>query len=194
MSVFCFPRCPIAVGYACQRKLPSPGFQVEVVMIDYDGTVPTRSKADSSSKQTDGSSGYVPASNAGITASSNRNKLSGSEDKDDVFSDSDGEETEASKSRKAQATSGAGSAATGLVSNTTAEEIENLKHRADQLSLRSEEPAQNAASKEHSDGTGKPASALKISNVDSAGASHIKAIAADASVFSFGDEEDFESD
>ncbi|CBI21370.3 unnamed protein product, partial [Vitis vinifera] len=31
-----------------KRKLPSPGFQVEVVMIDYDGTIQTRFKSDSS--------------------------------------------------------------------------------------------------------------------------------------------------
>lgn len=178
-----------------KRKLPSPGFQVEVVMIDYNGTLPTRSAADSTSKQSDDSSGSVPTSNAGVTANSNQSKVSGNEDNDDVFSDSEGEETSASKSRKAQATSGAQSAATGRASNTTAEKIGNLTHKTDQLSLRSEEPTQSNASKEiTSDGTGKPASGLETPNMDSLGASDIKAIAADASVFTFGDEDDFESD
>ena len=165
------------------------------MMIDYNGTLPTRSAADSTSKQSDDSSGSVPTSNAGVTANSNRSKVSGNEDNDDVFSDSEGEETSASKSRKAQATSGAQSAAVGHASNTRAEKIGNLTHKTDQLSLRSEEPTQSNASKEiTSDGTGKPASGLETPNLDSLGASDIKAIAADASVFTFGDEDDFESD
>ncbi|KAG6666184.1 phosphatidylinositol 3,4,5-trisphosphate 3-phosphatase and protein-tyrosine-phosphatase PTEN2A-like [Carya illinoinensis] len=179
-----------------KRKLPSPGFQVEVVMIDYNGSSLSRSKADSVSKQSDGCSDYPPASNVGIIANSNRSKVSGSDDNDDVFSDSEGEENGTSKSRQNHATSGARSAATGHVTNANAEEIGNMARRTDQLSLRSsEEPTQSTASTAtDSDGTGKPGSGLKTPNMDSAGASDIKAIAADASVFSFGDEEDFESD
>lgn len=172
-----------------KRKLPSPGFQVEVVMVDYNGTLPTRSEADSTSKQSDGTS------NAGVTAKSNRTKVTRSEDNDDVFSDSEGEETSTSKSREAQATSKAQSAANSHASNTTAEKIGNLTHKADQLSLGSGEPTQGSAYKEiTSDGTGKPASGPETPNVDSLGASDFKAMAADASVFTFGDDEDFESD
>nr|XP_023871780.1 phosphatidylinositol 3,4,5-trisphosphate 3-phosphatase and protein-tyrosine-phosphatase PTEN2A-like [Quercus suber] len=170
-----------------KRKLPSPGFQVEVVMVDYNGTLPTRSEADSTSKQSDGTS------NAGVTAKSNRSKVTRSEDNDDVFSDSEGEETSASKSR--EASSGAQSAANSHASNTTAEKIGNLTHKTDQLSLGSEEPTQGNAYKEiTSDGTGKPASGLETPNLVSSGASDFKAMAADASVFTFGDDEDFESD
>ncbi|KAF2295349.1 hypothetical protein GH714_032635 [Hevea brasiliensis] len=45
---------PILMGFD-KRKLPSPGFQVEVVM-------PARSKADTAAKGSDGttSSGYIP--------------------------------------------------------------------------------------------------------------------------------------
>ncbi|XP_059457111.1 phosphatidylinositol 3,4,5-trisphosphate 3-phosphatase and protein-tyrosine-phosphatase PTEN2A-like isoform X2 [Corylus avellana] len=178
-----------------KRKLPSPGFQVEVVMIDYDGTLPMRSKADYANKQSDSCSGRVPTSSTGVAANSNRNKVSRSEDNDDVFSDSEGEETGDSRSRQAQATSEAGPAATGHVSSETAEKIGSLTHRTDHLSLRSQEHAQSIASKETTtDGAGKPSSGIETPNLDSAGASDIKAIAADASVFSFGDEEDFESD
>lgn len=159
------------------------------MMVDYNGTLPTRSEADSTSKQSDG------ASNAGVTAKSNRSKVTRSEDNDNVFSDSEGEETSASKSREAQASSGAQSAANSHASNTTAEKIGNLTHKTDQLSLGSEEPTQGNAYKEiTSDGTGKPASCLETPNPDSSGASDFKAMAADASVFTFGDDEDFESD
>jgi phosphatidylinositol-3,4,5-trisphosphate 3-phosphatase/dual-specificity protein phosphatase PTEN len=165
------------------------------VMIDYDGTLPMRSKADSVNKQSDSCSSCVPNSNTGVPANSNRSKVSRSEDNDDVFSDSEGEETGASRSRQAQATSGAGSAATGHASSATAEKIGSLTHRTDHLSFRSQEPAQTTASKEATtDGAGKPSSGIETPNLDSAAISDIKAIAADASVFSFGDEEDFESD
>ena len=40
----------------------------------------------------------------------------------------------------------------------------------------------------------KPSSGLEIPSMDSMDASDIKAIAADASVFSFGDEEDYDSE
>lgn len=167
------------------------------MMIDYNGSSLRRSKADSVSKQSDGCSDYPPASNVGIIANSNRSKVSGSDDNDDVFTDSEGEENGTSKSRQTHATSGARSAATGHVSNASAKKISNMSRRTDQLSLRSgEEPTQITASTvTNSDGTGKPGSSFKTTpNMDSAGASDIKAIAADASVFSFGDEEDFESD
>ena len=159
------------------------------MMVDYNGTLPTRSEADSTSKQSDGTS------NAGVTAKSNRSKVTRSEDNDNVFSDSEGEETSTSKSREAQATSGAQSAANSHASNTTAEKIGNLTHKADQLSLGSGEPTQGNAYKEiTSDGTGKPASGPETPKLDSLGASDFKAMAADASVFTFGDDEDFESD
>lgn len=166
------------------------------MMIDYDGTLPMRSKADSSNKQSDSCLGCISTSNTGVAANSNRSKVSRSEDNDDVFSDSEGEETGAPRSRQAQATSGAGSAGTGHVSSATTEKIGSLTHRTDHLAFRSQEPAQTIASKETtSDGAGKPSSSIETPNLDSAAVStDIKAIAADASVFSFGDEEDFESD
>lgn len=177
-----------------KRKLPSPGFQVEVVMLDYDGKLPTKSKAESANKQSS-SSGSVPTSNAGVTAKSNRSTVSGSEDNDDVFSDSEGEDSGASKRRQGQAASDAGSAKTDQISGATAENIGNLTHRTGHLSLSSQKPSQNTASKETaSDGAGKPASGIESRRLGSGGVSDIKAIAADASVFSFGDEEDFESD
>uniref|UniRef100_A0A5B6ZKZ1 Phosphatidylinositol-3,4,5-trisphosphate 3-phosphatase n=1 Tax=Davidia involucrata TaxID=16924 RepID=A0A5B6ZKZ1_DAVIN len=159
-----------------KRKIPSPGFQIEVVMIDYDGTIATRNKAGHVSKGSDGRSVNTPTSTDGVAATSNQSKVSGNEDNDDVFSDSDGEQNVSSKSRPAQAASGQ--------SGTTVEQIATLTHGTKQLSLRSKEPAQ-ANNETKIDGV--------VPNLDS-GVSDIKAIAADASVFSFGDDEDYESE
>ncbi|KAK9288638.1 hypothetical protein L1049_017098 [Liquidambar formosana] len=169
-----------------KRKLPSPGFQVEVVMIDYNGTIPTRSRADSASKESNGNLANVPASSSGTAATSKESKVSGSQDKDDnVFSDSEGEETGSSKSRQARATSGTGPTAPGSESSTMAEQLGTLTRGTEQLSLRSEEPMHNPTY----DGVGK-----STSGPDSVGVSDFKPIAADASVFTFGDEEDYESE
>jgi phosphatidylinositol-3,4,5-trisphosphate 3-phosphatase/dual-specificity protein phosphatase PTEN len=175
-----------------QRKLPSPGFQVEVVMIDYDGTLPARSEVDSACKGSDvTSSGHVAATDGGVAGHSNRSDIA---ENDDVFSDSEGEETGVSKSRQAQAASGIGLAHPDHASNTTTEQMRNLTQGAEQLSLRSHEPSQINASKEPTaGGAGNPAPGTEIRHLDSGGASDIKAIAADASVFTFGDE-DYESE
>ncbi|KAH8503321.1 hypothetical protein H0E87_014557 [Populus deltoides] len=175
-----------------KRKLPSPGFQVEVVMIDYDGTLPARSEVDSACKGSDvTSSGHVAATDGGVAGHSNRSDIA---ENDDVFSDSEGEETGVSKSRQAQAASGIGLAHPDHASNTTTEQMRNLTQGAEQLSLRSHEPSQINASKEPSaGGAGNPAPGIETRHLDSGGASDIKAIAADASVFTFGDE-DYESE
>lgn len=36
-----------------KRNVPSPGFHVEVVMIDYDGTMPAKANTDSTGKEPD---------------------------------------------------------------------------------------------------------------------------------------------
>jgi phosphatidylinositol-3,4,5-trisphosphate 3-phosphatase/dual-specificity protein phosphatase PTEN len=72
--------------------------------------------------------------------------------------------------------------------------MRNFTQGAEQLSLRSHEPSQINASKEPTaGGAGNPAPGTEIRHLDSGGASDIKAIAADASVFTFGDE-DYESE
>ncbi|XP_015578311.1 phosphatidylinositol 3,4,5-trisphosphate 3-phosphatase and protein-tyrosine-phosphatase PTEN2A isoform X2 [Ricinus communis] len=176
-----------------KRKLPSPGFQIEVVMIDYDGTSPARSKVDSLNKGSDSTrnSEYGPKPSSRVTVS-NQRKVS--ENEDDVFSDSEGEESSAPKSRQATA-SGVGSTQSDHTSNITAEQMRSLTHGTEQMSLGSRESSHFNASKGPSrDGNEKPPSGHGIRNLDSVGASDIKAIAADASVFSFGDEEDYESE
>ncbi|OAY35510.1 phosphatidylinositol 3,4,5-trisphosphate 3-phosphatase and protein-tyrosine-phosphatase PTEN2A [Manihot esculenta] len=176
-----------------KRKLPSPGFQVDVVMIDYDGTsLPTRSKADSATRGSDNatSTDYSLKPSGGAATSSKRV----SENEDDVFSDSEGEETDSSKSR--QATSpGVGSTQSSHTSNITTEQMRSLTHGTEQMSLGSREPSLiNASAGPTTDKNEKPSSGFETRDLDSVVVSDFRAIAADASVFSFGDEEDYESD
>ncbi|KAK2657539.1 hypothetical protein Ddye_010591 [Dipteronia dyeriana] len=163
-----------------KRKLPSPGFKVEIVMVDYDGTLPTNSKADSASQQvSDGSSASVSVPTGGVSGSSSQSKVSKSQD-DDVFSDSDGEETGASKNRQTHVAS---------PGDPAAHEQSNTGAGTEKLPLKSPE------SKEPTVGGSKnPASIQALPHLDSVGANDFKAIAADTSVFTFGDEEDYESE
>ncbi|KAK2967625.1 hypothetical protein RJ640_030496 [Escallonia rubra] len=172
-----------------KRKLPSPGFQVEVVMIDYDSSVPTKYKADDhAGKESDARSGNTTTLSDGVAANSNQNKVAGNQDSDDVFSDSDGEETQGSRSGLAHASSG--TTAAPLESGTTSKQIATLVHGTEELSVRSKEPTQTSiASKEKT--TEEAARSVSIPNLDSG---DIKAMAADASVFSFGDDEDYDSE
>lgn len=172
--------------------MPYPGFKVELVMVDYDGIPQSNSNTNSVNEETQGNSSYTKD---GVTARSKHSKVSGNEDNDDVFSDSDEEESGASRSRQTQA-AGAGPAVSSHLTNPAAEQIGTSTHGTHQLSVKNQERALSNASKDVSiNGVGKPCSGLEIPNLDSMGASDIKAIAADASVFSFGDEEeDYESE
>ncbi|OMO56610.1 hypothetical protein CCACVL1_26429 [Corchorus capsularis] len=169
-----------------KRNLPYPGFKVELVMIDYDGRLATNSKAtNSANKGTEGNSDYAKD---GATANSKQNKVSGNEDNDDVFSDSDGEESGTPRSRQTQATAGVRAAASSNLSNNATRQVGMSTPETHQRSVKNEEPASNNASKDN-ESTG-----LAVPNLNSMGASDIKAMAADASVFSFGDDEDYESE
>ncbi|KAK1304237.1 hypothetical protein QJS10_CPB11g00806 [Acorus calamus] len=81
-----------------KRKLPSLGFQVEVVLVDYNGSLPPRQTS-----TTDGTESSNASSVAGSTTSNstvpppNPIKEPVSNEKDDVFSDSESEETASSK-------------------------------------------------------------------------------------------------
>lgn len=176
-----------------KRKLPSPGFQVEIVMIDYDGILPARFKAGSATNKSDGSSSSAPGSTVGSEANFKKKQASQSEDNDDVFSDSDGEEKGAPNRKAGIATSGVEHV---HQSKTIAEQTGNLARETERLSLGSERHSQaNVLQEATVDVVRKTDSGNEaLPKQDSAGVSDIKAMAADASVFTFGDDEDFESD
>lgn len=168
--------------FIVQRKSPIPGFQVEVVMIDYDGKLPTRYKA----KKSDGRYSKPAVSGNKDATSSNQSEAPENQENDDVFSDSDGEEAATYRGGLSHTASGTGVAAKTLDSATTEEQ--SVTHGTKQLSINSEGSRHGKASDDKKQDANKESS---IPNLDSG---DIKAIAADASVFSFGDEEDYESE
>ncbi|KAK9286626.1 hypothetical protein L1049_015026 [Liquidambar formosana] len=178
-----------------KRKLPSPGFQVEVVLIDYDSAIPTRPKTEVAVTKSDGSSGTSASTVEKGEAAPKPDKDSGNHDKDDVFSDSEAEESGSSKSRRAQAATAMG----GTVATTTSssernpnpDQIADLTRGTEQVSLGNAGSTQtHTANEPKSEAVGVAASGLP----NSAEVSEFKAMAADASVFTFGDDEDYESE
>ncbi|XP_044479783.1 phosphatidylinositol 3,4,5-trisphosphate 3-phosphatase and protein-tyrosine-phosphatase PTEN2A-like isoform X1 [Mangifera indica] len=176
-----------------KRKLPSPGFQVEVVLVDYDGPVPASHGSETVIKKSDESSGCDPASGNHGVAAEKENKETGNPDNDDVFSDGEAEEGGSSKSKKAPATGGIASATSSSETKSNSNRVDNLAHATEKVSLGNVgaqpthptgEPKKEAAS------IGGAIPGHEVTNSQS----EFKAMAADASVFSFGDEEDYESE
>ncbi|PRQ22938.1 putative phosphoric monoester hydrolase [Rosa chinensis] len=185
-----------------KRKLPSPGFQVEVVLVDYNGNVPATPtpNTETTTKKPDESSGTKPPSDdaAAVAVAADppaHNANPGGQDKDDVFSDSEAEETGSSKSQRAEATSQAGgtvaSTTSSSASTTKSDQVASLTQATKQVSIGSTDSKQVPAASE-------PKSAAAVGNVPGLGTqnseSEFKAMAADTSVFTFGDEEDYESE
>ncbi|XVF59362.1 hypothetical protein PTKIN_Ptkin07bG0269600 [Pterospermum kingtungense] len=167
-----------------KRNVPYPGFKIELVMIDCDGTPVTNSEANCTNK---GAEGKSCCAKGGITGDPKQSKTSRNKDSDDVFSDSDGDGEESVSSRSRQTRAGAG------VRPEASSYPSNPEHGTHQLSVKNQTPSSNNAYQDASiNGVGKPSNGLEIPSITSA--SDIKAIAADASVFSFGDEEDYESE
>lgn len=174
-----------------KRKLPSPGFQVEVVLVDYNGTVPASPQTETSNDKSVESSVATPIPVDGTSGTANSNKDSESNDKDDVFSDSEAEES-SSKTRQSKATSEAGGTAntkSPTSETTNATQIAGLTHETQQISLgktSSTTEPRNVAIGETASGLEVPTPVGEVSD--------FKAMAADASVFTFGDDEDYDDE
>jgi len=154
-------------------------------MVDYDGSVPVKPKADGASKGKDLRQGNISSSSEGTKANLNKNKVSGGQNRgDDVFSDSEGEDGTPSSTRSQ--TRASQTAAAGVDSGSQKEQIANLTHNTEQLSRRNSD-TKNGANENKS-------VTVERAAIPNLGSSDIKAIAADASVFSFGDDEDYESE
>lgn len=180
-----------------QRKLPSPGFQIEVVLVDYDGSsLVAKPKSDTASKASDGSSGTVSMTREGA-APLDSNKGAGSNDKDDVFSDGEAEESGSSKARHAKAAARVGGPAAsvgGPKMEDAKEEVRSVRQGVEQIPLQNEGMKQNPSNNELKNEGVIGGSSIDVPKLDSLGVSDFKAIAADASVFTFGDDEDYESE
>lgn len=154
------------------------------MLVDYDSAVPARPPSEATASTPIEISGPSTAVDE-AAAATNLNKDSGNQEKDDVFSDVEAEETGSSKTRQTKA-----ARETSGTDNTTAsrpdnkldlKQVANLADKAEKVSLG------NAGSV--------PTQPKKDVVENSAGVvSEFKAMAADASVFSFGDDEDDESD
>ncbi|XP_021714369.1 phosphatidylinositol 3,4,5-trisphosphate 3-phosphatase and protein-tyrosine-phosphatase PTEN2A-like [Chenopodium quinoa] len=162
-----------------KRKLPSPTFQVEIVMNDYDGTLAKKPNTEQEKTRSDASAERMSSSNNGGAVIPKTEGSSEKEEKDDVFSDSDGEGG-SSKTTQVHA-SAAGPASSNQVSSIT--------QRTHQMSVSDTKPAQNSSSNSYTDGVGKSGSSVETLKISSSTTNDFKAIAADASVFSFGDED-----
>lgn len=159
-------------------------------MIDYDGTIPSQVKPDQDSKIADGRSRNASSSSNENNANSEQSKATGKQNnQDDVFSDSEGEENSSSKGNIGH-TSSAAKTVAYQDSGNSVERMSTMTNQTEQLSLGNKEPTNsqsNASNEVKIDGVEK----TSIPNLDS---NVIKAIAADASVFGFGDDEDYESE
>lgn len=182
-----------------QRKLPSPGFLLEIVMADYDGTAPFKANSDSATSEQNSGGASMSSSNE-ATAQPKTPEVS-KKNEENVFSDSEGEETAGqSKTTRGEAVHGDDDherhgVAAHDSSTPSTNQTESLAERAEQLSHSSDINVQaHVPGEAIIDVSDKPTSDHDIAKTTSGGISDFKAIAADASVFTFCDEDDLESD
>lgn len=183
-----------------KRKLPSPGFQVEVVLIDYDALNATRTQPVNTSNESVQTTSSVPVtspsseSNDTTAVHTDPNKNSANTEKDDVFSDNEGHEMESSKGSQAGEVPQKSEPddKKGSNSGNNADKVSEavLTNETKHLSLGSSDSTQSALKK---DSTGGSVSGTENSSRVK-GDSDFKVVAADASVFTFGDEDDYESE
>ncbi|CAH9100341.1 unnamed protein product [Cuscuta europaea] len=174
-----------------KRKLPSPGFQVEIVLQDYDTVLAKTSQreADVTSKSS-GQSANLPTGPDGPDETNSNKQSVGRNEKDDVFSDNEAGET--GKSKEKQVTVAASESSSGNNNNsnkTGTPQISTLTHKTEQVTLGDSGMKHNEQKK--NDDVGPSPSGPEVSNT---GISDFKIMAADASVFTFGDEDDYESE
>ena len=175
--------------------MPSPGFQVEVVLVDHNGDVVT-SKHEVTKKSDESSSvSPAPVEVSAPVPDADKESGDGDHDKDDVFSDGEAEHPASSRSKQTKAPS---EAVETVASNTKESEankisnqVTNITHATEQVSLGSKiSMPSHSTGEPKSDTGGRTASSLDAPSSES----EFKAMAADASVFTFGDDEDYESD
>lgn len=183
------------LDYFDKRKIPAPGFQVEIVMVDFDGS-PAK-KDGSGSKEADKKPTGATDPRDGRKPSADSTKDAENHDKDDVFSDNESEGMESSNTRHAYGANNAEGRvmAEGSESKSSKEEKPTRGHQIDGVSLRNEGATKDASAVERKyEDNITSSSLLESPSLGSANLSEFKPVAADASVFSFGDEDEYESD
>ncbi|KAL8143777.1 hypothetical protein V2J09_016809 [Rumex salicifolius] len=174
-----------------KRKLPSPGFRLEIVLTNYDGPTqlaapsppPPQPATESESETSSHKADQITASKG------NPDQITETQDKDDVFSDSDAEEGGTAKTRRALETTASSSSSD---MKTSSAQVDSLTHKTEQISLGiGSSPTASSMAGPKTATTHGSVSGLEVP--DSGVNSEFKAMAADASVFTFGDEEDYET-
>ncbi|GAB2291692.1 Phosphatidylinositol 3,4,5-trisphosphate 3-phosphatase and protein-tyrosine-phosphatase pten2a [Dionaea muscipula] len=179
-----------------KRKLPSPGFQVEVVLIDYDVPASTTPISESVAKKPEENLGSTAAPvNRSSSAAADSSQVKSTEDRDDVFSDSEADEGGSLRGRSTQMVTSVGATRSTIPSGETEgdkeDRVEALTHDIKQVSVGKSGPSQVHTIVEQKRDV---AAGLVPEVPASSGVSEFKAMAADASVFTFGDDEDYESE
>ncbi|CAN8270281.1 unnamed protein product [Cochlearia groenlandica] len=168
-----------------KRKLPSPGFMVEVVLADINATIPTNPSSETAPKTPEETSAANPSSVEDSASVTGPIKETENSDKDDVFSDNESDSTTPKKT-----TSSDSSSTQTTKTKQSSDETSGLTKATEKMSISGNkgpsQPVQGTVSKGET--TEKPTGSLTNSE------SEFKVMAADASVFSFGDEDDYESD
>ncbi|KAG6538273.1 hypothetical protein ZIOFF_003386 [Zingiber officinale] len=169
-----------------KRKVASPGFQVEIVMVDYDS-----SKSQNQDNRKSDVSVATEKAKQDRSMKSRRKKDSN----DDVFSDIDTEDSRSPNQANPQPFSNNGEHATfdRPTTNVPNEGTASIAITAEQISCNDEKVETRIVDGETKEGT----SSRKLAEAatsNSTSVSEFKAIAADASVFSFGDDEDYETE
>ncbi|CAG7889800.1 unnamed protein product [Brassica rapa] len=164
-----------------KRKLPSPGFMVEVVLADIDTTAPANPSSEPASKAPEETSGANSSPAEGVTPVPGPNKETENPDKDDVFSDNETESTNPTKTTPSASSQ-------NPEAKHSADETSGLARATEKVSISGNKGPSQPVSK--AEATEKPTGV----NASSSESSEFKVMAADASVFSFGDEDDYESD
>nr|CAD1824291.1 unnamed protein product [Ananas comosus var. bracteatus] len=130
-----------------KRKLPSPGFQVEVVLVDYDGSQPSRPVNTTSgtnkepvATENNNSSSSAPSNSNPSPNPNPTTKETGSsqQDRDDVFSDSE-ETVEGGGSTKSRRVVSTTTAAKASDTSVKEKEAANVAQGIEKVSLKSEE-------------------------------------------------------
>jgi phosphatidylinositol-3,4,5-trisphosphate 3-phosphatase and dual-specificity protein phosphatase PTEN len=147
-----------------QRKLPSPGFQLEVVLLDYDGSEPLKPTLANVRKYVKSTEKAAPGESK--PAPQKADQSFSDKDEDKVFSDNDGKGNGSNKNKQVKDPSLPDEAPQSKISQA----MEGVSLKGQDTDLKENLSA------------------------NSTSANDFKAIAADTSVFSFGDDEDYESE
>lgn len=205
-----------------KRKLPSPGFQVEIVILDHDTSMNTKVVRESPASTTPPTKNDIPLASLATSGDVSRTtggSKRGAEEKDDVFSDTESEgsirkHTDSSeKISSSQAVGGEGlpqiesdqhnAAANPITGSLGLSNVErgrvaqmgskDASYSRDSVAsdeqIKEEVSVQSTRSEAHDQNVSQTNTHLPPSDFKAIAA----ASAADASVFTFGDEEDYES-